>query len=205
MSEYIAPLQRLIEQFRRLDGIGGKTAARLAFSLLSLDEESVAEFADAVIGAKRDIHTCPECGNLSTGGLCDVCSSESRDRGVICVVEDARDVMAMERVRDYNGMYHVLGGSVSPLDSKRSQLNIPRLLERVGSGEVREVIIATNPTVEGEATAMYIAKLLEKYDVEISRLAYGIPVGGDLEYADEVTLHRAIEGRRTFGKKHGSN
>lgn len=205
MAEYIAPLQRLIDEFRRIPGVGAKTAARYAFAVMNLTDDEAAAFADAVIGAKRDIYHCPVCHGLSaSAGECDICASDRRDSSVICVVEDAKDVMTMERIRGYNGTYHVLGGSLSPLDNiTPKDLNIDSLLERVATGGVNEIIIATNPTPKGDTTAQYIARLLEGSDVRVSRLAYGIPVGADIEYADEVTLYRAMEGRRFFGD--GSN
>ncbi len=196
MADYIAPLQRLIEEFRRLPGIGGKTAVRLAFSIVTGSEERAQSFADALLTAKREIRACSVCCNLSDSELCPVCSDPERDRSVICVVEDARAVMAMERIRDYHGLYHVLGGALSPMNGVTpDKLHIKELLERLATPEVREVIIATNPTVEGETTATYLARLLQPFELKITRLAYGIPVGGDLEYADEVTLHRAMTGR----------
>ena len=199
MADYIAPLQRLIEQFRRLPGIGSKTAVRLAFSVLDFTEEQAQEFSDAIIGAKHGIHLCPECCNISAGGLCRICADPERDHEIICVVEDARAVMAFERVREYKGLYHVLGGTLSPMNGVGpDKLRIKELLDRLNDGKVKEVIVATNATVEGEATAMYIARLLNPLGVSVSRLAYGIPVGGDLEYADEVTLNRALEGRRNL-------
>ncbi|MBR2340632.1 MAG: recombination protein RecR [Clostridia bacterium] len=197
--EYILPLQRLIEQFRHLPGIGAKTAARMAFSVLELTDEEAREFADAVIGAKENIHKCKCCCNFSEEELCPVCSDADRDPSVICVVEDARDVFAFEKVREYKGLYHVLGGCLSPLNGVGPEaLNMKQLLDRLADGTVAEVIVATNPTVEGEATAMYLARLITPIGVKVTRLAYGVPVGGDLEYADEVTLHRAIEGRRNI-------
>ncbi len=205
MADYILPLQRLIEQFRSLPGIGGKTAARLAFSIVEGSQEKAEAFADAILTAKRDIRQCSVCGNMSTEEICPICADVERDRGMICVVEDARDVLSFERIRDYRGLYHVLGGLLSPMNGVGVEdLRIKELLLRVnsptGEGEdaVREVLIATNATVEGEATAMYLARLLAPFPVSVTRLAYGIPVGGDLEYADEITLHRAIEGRRSF-------
>jgi recombination protein RecR len=197
MAEYIAPIQRLIEEFRRLPGVGGKSAARYAFAMLEFSEEDAARFADAIIGAKRDVHTCPICQGLCTEEVCAICKDESRDSSLICVVENAKDVMVMERVRGYRGTYHVLGGALAPLDNVTpDKLKIKELLARIEEGDVKEIIIATNPTVEGEATAMYLSRLLKPFDIKITRLAYGIPVGSDLEYADEVTLYRAIEGRR---------
>ena len=201
MAEYIAPIERLISKFRTLPGVGAKTAARYAFAVLKFTEDEATEFADALLGAKRDVKRCPVCfGFSSSDGLCDICGSEGRDKSIVCVVEEAKDVMVMERVRGYHGVYHVLGGVLSPIDNITAQdLNIDALKERAESGEIREVIVATNPTPSGDTTAAYIAKVLEPYGVEVSRLAYGIPVGADIEYADEVTLMRAIEGRKYFG------
>ena len=190
----------MIEEFRRLPGVGAKTAARYAFAALNLSEEDATRFADAILALKRDVHKCPICFGLSASPEgCDVCRSEDRDRSVICVVEDAKDVMVMERVRGYKGVYHVLGGALSPLDNVTADdLTIAELVERVKGGDVREVIVATNPTPGGDTTAAYLARMLEPYEVIVSRLAYGIPVGGDIEYADEITLYRAMEGRRYF-------
>ena len=200
MAEYIAPIQRLIEEFRRLPGVGGKTAARYAFAMLDLTDEEAVGFADAVNAIKRDVHKCPVCFGLSAKeGYCDICSSDSRDGSVICVVENAKDIMVMERVRGYRGTYHVLGGVLSPLDNiTPDDLTIKELVARVENDGVEELIIATNPTPHGDTTAAYLARILEPYGVKVSRLAYGIPVGGDIEYADEVTLYRAMEGRRYF-------
>lgn len=199
MAEYISPIRRLIEEFRKLPGVGSKTAARYAFSMLERSEEEVGAFADAIVGAKRDVKRCPVCCGFSTGGLCDVCTDETRDRGIICVVEDPKDVTVMERVRTYRGVYHVLGGALAPLDHVTpDKLFIRELTDRLSDGGVREIILATNPTPAGDTTATYLARILESYGVEVSRLAYGIPVGGDIEYADEVTLGRAMEGRRNF-------
>ena len=197
MAEYIESLQKLAEQFGRLEGVGRKSAMRMAFSVLEWSEEEVAEFAQAAIDAKQKIHLCPVCQNLTDQEICPICADESRDRSVICVVSDAKTVPAMEKVREYRGVYHVLHGLISPMNGVTpDHLKIRELLERVGEGEVREVIVATNPTVEGEATAMYLSKLLKPFGVTVTRLAYGVPVGADLEYADEVTLFRALEGRR---------
>ena len=197
MADFIPPLQNLIEHFRRLPGIGGKTAVRLAFAVMEWPESEAEEFAAAILGAKQDIHLCECCCNISTDELCPICADDARDRSVICVVEDAKAVLALERVHEYRGLYHVLGGVLSPMNGiGPDRLHIRELLHRLADDTVKEVIVATNPTVEGEATAMYLAKILRPFEVAVSRLAYGIPVGGDLEYADEVTLHRAIEGRR---------
>lgn len=198
MAEYIAPIQRLIEEFRKLPGVGGKSASRYAFATLDLDDDSVARFAEALLAVKRDVHKCPVCFGLSEyEDMCAICRDEKRDRSVVCVVETPKDVMVMERIRGYRGLYHVLGGALSPIDNVTSaDLNINELVKRVSEGEISEVIIATNPTPNGDTTASYLARVLMPYDVSVSRLAYGIPVGADIEYADEVTLYRAMEGRR---------
>ncbi|MBQ8415241.1 MAG: recombination protein RecR [Clostridia bacterium] len=200
MAEYIAPIQRLIEEFRRLPGVGAKTAARYAFAVLNLSEDEAAGFADAINAIKRDVHRCPVCFGLSASPEeCDICKNESRDHSVICVVENPKDVMVMEKVRGYHGLYHVLGGVLSPIDNVTpDDLTINELIARVEAGGVDEIIIATNPTPQGDTTAAYLVRVLEPYGVSVSRLAYGIPVGGDIEYADEVTLYRAMEGRRFF-------
>ena len=195
--EYILPLQKLIEQFCRLSGVGQKTAVRYALSVLDMSEEEAKAFADAIVSAKRDIVKCEICGNLSDKPICSICSDERRDRSVVCVVEDAKTVMALERVKEYNGTYHVLGGAISPMDGVGpDELRIGELLDRIRKGDIREVILATNPNIEGETTAMYLSKLLSPLGVRVTRLAYGVPVGADLEYADEVTLLRALDGRR---------
>lgn len=197
MAEYVLPLQELIDAFRKLPGIGSKTAARLAFAVLNFSEADAEAFAHAVLNAKQNLHTCPVCCNISVDGLCPVCMDDTRDKSLICVVENTRDVMAFERIREYRGTYHVLGGILSPMHGVGpEQLHVKELFARLSGDDVQEVLIATNPTVEGEATASYLAKMLRPFGVKVSRLAYGLPVGGDLEYADEVTLHRAIEGRR---------
>jgi recombination protein RecR len=199
MMEYFPPaLEKLVEQFARLPGIGKKTAQRLAFFVLSLPEEEVKTFAQAVLDAKETIALCPVCQNLTEGdGLCPVCASDKRDGGVVCVVADPKDVIAIERAREYHGRYHVLHGVLSPMNGVGpDDLHIKSLLERVAQGEIQEVIMATNPDTEGEATAMYLARLLRPFGVKITRLAYGVPVGGHLEYADDATLMRALEGRR---------
>lgn len=197
MAYYAAPLSKLIEQFERLPGIGRKTAQRLAFFMLSQSDAQAKEFASAIVDAKKSMHTCRVCQNLTDGEICDICRNPSRDHSVICVVGNPRDVVAFERTQDYNGVYHVLHGVISPMDGiGPDALKIKELLKRLG-GEppVTEIIMATNPDVEGEATAMYISRLLKPMGVRVTRIAYGIPVGGDLEYADEVTLSRALEGR----------
>ncbi len=197
MEYFPAPLEKLVEQFARLPGIGGKSAQRLAFFVLGLPEAEAKEFADAIVDAKRSITCCPVCQNFTSGGLCPICSSAKRDGGLVCVVADPRDVAAIERSREYNGHYHVLHGVISPLNHVGpDDLSIKALVDRVAKGDVREVIMATNPDTEGEATAMYIARLLKPFGVRVTRLAYGIPVGGHLEYADEATLSRALEGRQ---------
>ncbi|MBO5891164.1 MAG: recombination protein RecR [Oscillospiraceae bacterium] len=192
-----AALQELTDQFARLPGIGGKTAQRLAFYVLNLPMEEAEAFADAIITAKRSIHTCPICQNLTDRQVCSICEDDLRDKQVICVVAEPRDVVAMERSREFSGVYHVLHGVISPLNHvTQDDIRIRELLMRVGTGEVREVIMATNPDTEGEATAMYISRLLRPMEVKVTRLAYGVPVGSQLEYADEVTLSRALEGRQ---------
>lgn len=190
-------LERLTEEFAKLPGIGGKTAQRLAFHVLSLPDEEAAAFAQAILEAKKTVHTCPICQNLTDAALCPICDDERRDHGVICVVAEPRDVIAMERAREYDGVYHVLHGVISPLNHVGpDDIRIRELLSRVAEGGIREVIMATNPDTEGEATAMYLSRLLRPMEVKVTRLAYGIPVGSQLEYADEVTLLRALEGRR---------
>ena len=197
MAEYIESLSKLAEKFGRLEGVGKKTAMRMAFSILELETEEAEDFARAILDAKEKIHLCPVCQNLTDREVCPICADEERDRSVICVVTDARTVLAMEKVREYRGTYHVLHGLISPMNGiTPEQLKIKELLARVATGEVGEVIVATNPTVEGEATAMYLSRLLQPFGVRVTRLAYGVPVGADLEYADEVTLYRALEGRR---------
>lgn len=197
MQYFPAALQDLADQFARLPGIGGKTAQRLAFHVLSLPMDEAQAFADAIISAKQNVHTCPVCQNLTDRELCPICSDETRDRGVICVVAEPRDVIAMERSREFRGTYHVLHGVISPLNHvTQNDIRIRELLMRVSQGDVREIIMATNPDTEGEATAMYISRLLRPMEVKVTRLAYGVPVGGQLEFTDEVTLSRALEGRK---------
>ncbi|MBO5323134.1 MAG: recombination protein RecR [Oscillospiraceae bacterium] len=197
MQYFPAALQDLADQFARLPGIGGKTAQRLAFHVLSLPTDEAQSFADAIMEAKRTVHTCPVCQNLTDREVCPICDDDLRDKRVICVVAEPRDVIAMERSREFNGVYHVLHGVISPLNHvTQDDIKIRELLMRVGSGEVREVIMATNPDTEGEATAMYISRLLRPMEVKVTRLAYGVPVGGQLEYTDEVTISRALEGRQ---------
>lgn len=196
-SYHVAPLETLVEQFEKLPGIGHKTAQRLAYHILGVSKEEAEAFAAAIVNAHEKIHYCKVCCNLTDEELCPVCRNENRDKSIICVVEDPRDVFALERTNEFNATYHVLHGVISPLSGVGpDQLHIKELLARVSDPQVKEVIMATNPTVEGEATAMYISRLLKPMGIRVTRLAYGIPVGGDLEYADEVTLSRAIEGRR---------
>ena len=197
MQYFPAALQELADQFARLPGIGGKTAQRLAFHVLSLPEEDAQAFADAIVSAKKQVHTCPVCQNLTDREICPICDDPTRDHSVICVVAEPKDVIAMERSREFSGVYHVLHGVISPLNHvTQEDLKIRELLLRVGAQEIREVIMATNPDTEGEATAMYISRLLRPMEVKVTRLAYGVPVGSQLEYADEVTLSRALEGRQ---------
>lgn len=197
MQFFPAALQNLADQFARLPGIGGKTAQRLAFHVLSLPMDQAEEFAQAILEAKQQVHTCPRCQNLTDREICPICDDDTRDKSIICVVAEPRDVIAMERSREFRGVYHVLHGVISPLNHvTQDDIRIKELLQRVGEGQVREVIMATNPDTEGEATAMYISRLLRPMGVKVTRLAYGVPVGSQLEYADEVTLLRALEGRR---------
>ena len=197
MQYFPAALQNLSDQFARLPGIGGKTAQRLAFHVLSLPYEDAQEFANAILEAKKTVHTCPVCQNLTDREICSICSDPTREQDVICVVAEPKDVIAMERSREFRGVYHVLHGVISPLNHvTQDDIKIKELLNRVAQAQVREVIMATNPDTEGEATAMYISRLLRPMEVKVTRLAYGVPVGSQLEYADEVTLSRALEGRQ---------
>ncbi len=199
MAEYIESLQRLAEKFATFPGIGRKSALKMAFSVIEMTEEDAAEFASAIIEAKERIHLCPICQNITDRDLCPICDDPLRDRKTVCVVSDARVVLAVEKVREYKGLYHVLHGELSPMNGVGpDKLKIKELLSRIADDEIEEVIIATNPTVEGEATAMYIAKLLKPFEIKTTRLAYGIPMGSDIEYADEITLHSALAGRREF-------
>ena len=197
MQYFPASLQELTDHFARLPGIGGKTAQRLAFHVLQLPMDRAQAFADAIVEAKKAVHTCPVCQNLTDRELCPICQDPQRDPTVICVVAEPRDVIAMERSREFNGVYHVLHGVISPLNHvTQDDIKIRELLLRVGAGDIREVIMATNPDTEGEATAMYISRLLRPMQIKVTRLAYGISVGSQLEYTDEVTLSRALEGRQ---------
>lgn len=199
MADYIEPINRLADMFRRLEGVGKKSAVRMAFSVLSLSEEDAAEFAKAILDAKTEIKLCKTCQNISSEEICPICRNEKRDLSTICVCEDSRALFAIEKSGVYNGVYHVLHGVISPSHGiGPDKLKIKELLHRLTDGSVKEVIIATNPTVEGETTAVYISRLIASPDVKVTRIANGVPVGGDLEYADEVTLRRAIEGRRTL-------
>jgi recombination protein RecR len=196
MRSYPASLERLSEQFAKLPGIGSKTARRLAFFVLGMSDGDASAFAQAILDARRTVHTCPRCQNLTDLELCPICSDDSRDSSVICVVADPKDVVAMEKAREYRGTYHVLHGVISPLGNVGPEdLKIRELLQRIADEDVQEVIMATNPDTEGEATAMYLSRLLRPFGVKVTRLAYGIPMGSQLEYADEVTLSRALEGR----------
>ena len=197
MQYFPAALENLTDQFARLPGIGGKTAQRLAFYVLGMPEQEALSFADAIVQAKKSVGTCPVCQNITDKAVCPICDDDSRDHSTICVVAEPKDVIAMERSHEFRGVYHVLHGVISPLNHvTQEDIRIKELLQRVGSGEVQEVIMATNPDTEGEATAMYISRLLRPLGVKVTRLAYGVPVGSQLEYADEVTLSRALEGRQ---------
>lgn len=193
----VEAISRLVNQLSKLPGIGRKTAQRLAYHIISQPEEQVRELAVAIFNGKKAVHFCPVCGNFTDVDPCAICSDSNRRRDVICVVKDPRDVNAMERMRDYNGLYHVLHGVISPMDGVGpDDIRIRELLQRLSSGEVKEVVLATNPDVEGEATAAYIARLIKPMDIRVTRIAHGVPVGGELEYTDEVTLLRAFQGRR---------
>ncbi|MBD1371942.1 recombination protein RecR [Hazenella sp. IB182357] len=191
------PISKLIEGFMRLPGIGPKTAQRLAFYVLTMEEDDVLDLAKGLVRAKRDLHSCSICENITDQDPCYICSDKKRDRTIICVVQDTKDLMAMERTHEFNGLYHVLHGAISPIEGiGPDELKIPDLLRRLGDDEVQELILATNPNIEGEATAMYLSKLVKPFGLKVTRIAHGLPVGGDLEYADEVTLTKALEGRR---------
>ncbi len=197
MSFFPPTLENLIDHFAALPGIGRKSAQRLAFHILSLPEGEAEEFARAILDARENVHTCPVCQNLTDSDLCPICRNERRDRSVICVVAEPRDVVSIERSREYNGVYHVLHGVLSPMSHVGpDDIRISELVQRVSEGGVQEVIMATNPDTEGDTTAMYISRLLKPFGVKVTRLAYGIPVGSNLEFADDATLLRAIEGRR---------
>ncbi|WP_010291262.1 recombination mediator RecR [Kurthia massiliensis] len=194
---YPEPISRLIDSFMKLPGIGPKTASRLAFFVLTMEEDSVLTFAKSLVDAKRELTYCSVCGHITDIDPCHICQDPKRDRSMICVVQDTKDVIAMEKMRDYNGLYHVLHGAISPMDGIGPEdINVPTLIKRLHDDEVQELILATNPTIEGEATAMYISRLVKPSGIKTTRIAHGLPVGGDLEYADEVTLSKALEGRR---------
>jgi len=197
MSYYSPSIEKLIEAFERLPSIGSKTAARLAFYMLNQSEEQVNEFVSAIVNAKKNLKYCSKCYNISDTDPCIICSNAKRDESIICVIEDVKDVIAMERTHEFKGLYHVLHGTISPMNGVGpDDIKIKELLARLMEGQVKEIILATNPRVEGEATAMYISKLVKPLGIKVTRIAHGIPVGGDLEYTDEVTLSKAIEGRR---------
>ena len=198
MRQYPKPLNKLINELSKLPGIGGKTAQRLAFHILALEESEATALANSIVNAKRSLHYCSVCGNLTDTDPCEICSDESRDRTKVCVVETPQDVIVMERIREFKGLYHVLHGAISPVEGiGPNDINLKSLITRLQQhDEIDEIIVATNPNIEGEATAMYIARLLKPSGIKVTRIAHGIPVGGDLEYADEVTLLKAMEGRR---------
>lgn len=196
MEQYAAPLQNLIEEFNKLPGIGYKTAQRLAFHVLNLPAEKSENLAQAILSAKKNIRYCSVCQNLSASDICNICSNSDRDKSIICVMESPRDVMQMERTNEFKGVYHVLHGAISPMDNvSPDDIKIKELVSRVSDGEINEVIMATNPNLEGETTAMYISKLLKPFGVKVTRIAHGVPVGGELEFADEVTLGKALNWR----------
>ena len=196
MSYYSPSIEKLIESFEKLPSIGHKTAQRLAFYMLDISEDEAKEFTDSILNAKKNLHFCSKCFNISDTDPCNICSNPKRDESIICVVEDVRDVIAMERTHEFNGVYHVLHGSISPMNGiGPDNIKIKELLSRIMNQEIKEIILATNPRVEGEATSMYISKLVKPLGVKVTRIARGIPVGGDLEYTDEITLTKALEGR----------
>ena len=195
MKVYIEPIGRLVNEFSKLPGVGAKTAQRFAYKVVNMSNEEAKAFADAIINVKNNVHYCSICGNFSEGDICDIC--KNRQSQTICVVKEPKDVVAIEKLNEFNGVYHVLHGTISPIDGiGPNDINIKGLLKRISEGNVSEVIMATNPTVSGTATAVYISKLLQPMGIEVTRIAHGIPVGGDLEYADEVTLIKALEGRQ---------
>jgi len=197
MSFYAAPIAKLIDELSKLPGVGNKTAQRLAFHILKMSPEEVEQLAGAITSAKRNIKQCRVCCNITDSEVCSICSNTKRDSSTICVVEDPKDVVAMEKTREFKGLYHVLNGAISPMEGiGPEEIKIKELLRRVADNDIKEVIIATNPNIEGEATAMYISRLLKPAGIMVTRIAHGVPVGGDLEYADEVTLLKALEGRR---------
>lgn len=197
MSSYSPSIEKLIESFEKLPSIGHKTAIRLAFHMLDMTNEEITEFTTAITDAKKKLKYCSTCFNISDTDPCPICSNPKRDQSTICVVEDVRDIMAMERTHEYKGVYHVLHGTISPMNGiGPDEIKIKELLNRIRDNEIKEVIIATNPRVEGEATSIYISKLIKAFNIKVTRIAHGIPVGGDLEYTDEITLMKAMEGRR---------
>lgn len=199
MARNVIPLTNLIEQFERMPGIGHKSAQKLAFYILGMSDSDAKKFAENIILAKEKIHHCKVCCDLTDSDICTICDDIQRDHSVICVVESSKDVMAIERTKEYNGLYHVLHGSISPMNGiGPDEITIKELIKRLGNDEIKEIIMATNPTVEGEATAMYISRLIKPMGIQVTRLAYGVPVGADLEYADEITLTRALEGRQAL-------
>ncbi len=197
MSYYSPSIEKLIESFEKLPSIGHKTAVRLAFHMLDLNQEDTQEFINSIVNAKANLKYCSNCYNISDTDPCPICSSPKRDSSIICVVEDVRDIMAMERTHEFKGVYHVLHGTISPMNGIGPEdIKIKELLNRIGNGDIKEIIIATNPRVEGEATAIYLSKIIKPLGIKVTRIAHGIPVGGDLEYTDEITLSKALEGRR---------
>ncbi|TCZ78946.1 recombination protein RecR [Paenibacillus albiflavus] len=194
---YPEPISKLIDAFSRLPGVGPKTAGRLAFHVIRMKEEDVVEFAKALVNVKRNLHYCSVCCNITDVDPCRICQDKTRDASVICVVQESKDLVAMERTKEFNGYYHVLHGAISPMEGiGPDQIHIAELLKRLGDEQVTELILATNPNIEGEATAMYLSRLVKNFGMKVTRIAHGLPVGGDLEYADEVTLSKALEGRR---------
>lgn len=197
MKHYARPLSNLIGELSKLPGIGGKTAQRLAFHILSQDDKDAFALAEAILDAKKNMKYCSICGNLTDVDPCSICTDPAREQSIICVVESPRDVSAMERIREFQGLYHVLHGAISPMDGIGPEdINLKQLIVRLQKDDVKEVILATNPNIEGEATAMYTARLIKPAGIKVTRIAHGVPVGGDLEYADEITLSKAMEGRR---------
>jgi len=197
MSFYATPIAKLIDELSKLPGVGNKTAQRLAFHILNMSSEDVEKLSSSIVNAKRNIRYCKVCCNITDSDVCNICANVKRDSSTICVVEDPKDVVAMEKTREFKGLYHVLNGAISPMEGiGPEEIRIKELLKRVADNEIKEIILATNPNIEGEATAMYISRLLKPIGIKVTRIAHGVPVGGDLEYADEVTLMKALEGRR---------
>lgn len=197
MMYYPEPISKLIDSFTKLPGIGPKTAVRLAFFVIDMKDDDVVDFAKSLVSVKRELSYCLICGHITDQETCDICQDQSRDDSIVCVVEDSKDVIAMEKMREFDGKYHVLHGAISPMDGIGPEdINVPDLIQRLKDNDVKEIILATNPNIEGEATAMYISRLVKPSGIKASRIAHGLPVGGDLEYADEVTLAKSLEGRR---------